>query len=447
MADFNVQQDERASGFVDNWQGGKTLAECNLHMLEAEDSCDVTFRVGSSGHEIKAHRYVLISRSCVFHAMFSGPLAEKSDVSVPDIEPCDFKTFLLYIYTDNTTVDTDNVTALLYASRKYAITALESQCLEFLEKHLNADNACVILDAAHRFDQRHLCQRALTVIQDAGEKSLKSAGFLTLSHVLVDQIVESDDLAAEEHVVFNAVNSWAEAECGRKGREVTPDTKRSVLGDTLLKVRFPLLKLTFMANEIKACGLLTESERLTILEHIICPHNDVKPFNTKRRRDRTPHSITRFPTEQSAGWCVDGEGMDAISFQSSQNLLLCGYRLYGSESGSAPTTYYVTTYFGNEENVLQSKIQDRTAHTVNSKVFNVTFAEPVPMTAGVWYTLAMLIKGRMTFRGQNGKEELLCPDDVKFTFRQSLHSKNGTNVNSGQIPSLLYYITTQEVVL
>ncbi|XP_046581174.1 LOW QUALITY PROTEIN: BTB/POZ domain-containing protein 6-like [Haliotis rubra] len=432
--------DIQPTGFVDNWQAGKTLAECNLHMFLAEDSCDVTFRVGYSGHVIKAHRYVLISRSCVFHAMFTGPLAEKSDVSVPDIENNHFKQFLLYLYTDKTTVDADNITALLYASRKYAITALESECLEFLEKYLNTDNACVILDAADRFDQRPLFQKALTVIKDGGEKSLQSAGFLALSQVLVDQIVESDDLAAEEHVVFNAVNRWAEAECGRQGREATPEAKRSVLGESLLKVRFPLLKQKVMAKEVKACGLLTDLERLKILENIICPDNDVKPFNTKPRQRRTRAVHNTVSNRTSYGWNVDGKTTDAISFQSSQNLMLCGYRLYGPESESAPTTYSVTTYFGNEENVLQSKIQDRTEYTVNSKLFDVTFEEPVAMAAGVWYTLAVLIKGRKTFGGQNGKVELLCPDGVTFTFRNSQYSYNDTCVSEGQIPSLLYRI-------
>ena len=82
------------TGFVDNWQAGKTLAQCNLRMLQEEDSCDVTFRCGSERLEVKAHRYMLISRSCVFHAMFSGPMAEKSEVNIPEIEPNIFQGFL-----------------------------------------------------------------------------------------------------------------------------------------------------------------------------------------------------------------------------------------------------------------------------------------------------------------------------------------------------------------
>ncbi|XP_067655767.1 BTB/POZ domain-containing protein 6-like [Haliotis asinina] len=410
-------------------------------MLEAEDSCDVTFRVGSSGQVIKAHRYVLISRSSVFHAMFTGSLAEKSDVSVPDIEPSVFNKFLLYIYTDNTSVDAHNVTALLYASRKYAINALESQCLDFLEENLDVDNACVILDAAHRFDQRLLFQKAFTLIMKNGVKSLQSAGFLSLRQVLVDQIVGSDDLAAEEHVGFNAVNNWAEAECGRQGREVTPDTKRSVLGESLLKVRFPLLKETFMAKEVKAVGLLTDLERLKILENIICPCNDVTPFNTKRRQRTTPHSVTRFSREGSDCWIVDGERSDAISFQSSQNLMLCGYRLYGPKGETVPTTYSVTTYFGNEDNVRHSMVQGRLKYTVNTEVFDVMFAEPVVMTARVWYTLVAIIKGRDTIKGQGGQKRSLGSAGVSFNFRQSQHSNSGTSVEEGQIPSLLYHIT------
>ncbi|XP_048242426.1 BTB/POZ domain-containing protein 6-like [Haliotis rufescens] len=371
--------------------------------------------------------------------MFTGPLAETSEVSVPEIEPKEFREFLLYLYTDNTTVDADNVTALLYASRKYAITALESQCLEFLEKHLNVDNACVILDAAHRFDQSQLFQKAFTLIKDTGERSLQSSGFLTLSQVLLHQIVESDDLSAEEHVIFNAVNCWAEAECRRQGRKVTPEIKRTVLGETLLKVRFPLLKLTFLARDVKASGLLTEQERLTILEYIGCPDNDVKPFNTKQRQQRTPHSITRFSSQSNRGWNVFFFRNDAISFQSSRNLMLCGYSLYGPSRKTKPATCFVTTYFGNEEDVFQCTIQDRTEYKVNSQVFDVVFEKSVAMTAGVWYTLAVYIQGGDTWEGEHGQKKV-CADGVRFTFRNSQHSSNNTSVDQGQIPSLLYQV-------
>ena len=84
----------RDSGYVDDWQKGKSVTECNLHMLETEELSDVTFRLGSEKHVVRAHRYVLVSRSCVFHAMLCGPLAEQGEITITDIEPEIFKDFL-----------------------------------------------------------------------------------------------------------------------------------------------------------------------------------------------------------------------------------------------------------------------------------------------------------------------------------------------------------------
>lgn len=71
-----------------DWQANKTLAECNRHMLINEIAFDVFFLVGESRQMVGAHRYVLVSRSCVFYAMLIGPMAGKVDekIAIPDIE-------------------------------------------------------------------------------------------------------------------------------------------------------------------------------------------------------------------------------------------------------------------------------------------------------------------------------------------------------------------------
>jgi len=70
-----------ASG--DDWQNDLTLSESNRYMLENQLDCDVWFTLlpsgGAVGEELPvtvgSHRYVLVSRSPVFFAMLSGPLA------------------------------------------------------------------------------------------------------------------------------------------------------------------------------------------------------------------------------------------------------------------------------------------------------------------------------------------------------------------------------------
>ena len=64
------------------------------YMLVNQINCDVTFIVGSEHEEVHAHKLILISRSPVFHAMFEGPLAEKGEVEMPDVERDTFLVFL-----------------------------------------------------------------------------------------------------------------------------------------------------------------------------------------------------------------------------------------------------------------------------------------------------------------------------------------------------------------
>lgn len=71
---------------ADDWQLGKTLSDRLQHMLSNQLMCDVTFRVGSTQTPIKCHKFMLASASPVFYSMFEGPMAEKGDVSIPDIE-------------------------------------------------------------------------------------------------------------------------------------------------------------------------------------------------------------------------------------------------------------------------------------------------------------------------------------------------------------------------
>ena len=56
-------------------------------MLDSELACDVEFSVGVDGSLVKAHRYVLASRSPVFFAMLFGDLSLKaaSPIVVPDM--------------------------------------------------------------------------------------------------------------------------------------------------------------------------------------------------------------------------------------------------------------------------------------------------------------------------------------------------------------------------
>ncbi|XP_071104889.1 BTB/POZ domain-containing protein 2-like [Haliotis cracherodii] len=292
----------RHIGSVDNWQSGKTVVECNMHMLTSGVSCDVTFLVGHDGQSVSAHRFVLISRSCVFAAILSEINRVDTDMAIPDIEADDFHTFLIYLYTNEAEIDPKNATSLLYAARKYGVGGLEDECVDYLKEHLTPLNACMILEAAFQSNQMKLYSKALKMIHRNGEECLKTPSFLVLSHTCVDQIVRSDDLVAEETDVFEAVDKWAEAECKRQEFEITPRNKRQILGDVLMCVRFPLMESKYFVDTVGASGLLADDERLKIFVHNLFPEKDIKPFNKDERKGQRGSSKRSNKTNGSMSY-------------------------------------------------------------------------------------------------------------------------------------------------
>ena len=86
-----------------DWQAStKSTRERNAVMLNNELIADVHFIVGSDSNQrrIPAHKYILVTGSSVFFAMFYGGLAEDTkEVSIPDVEPQAFLNLLKYVYS------------------------------------------------------------------------------------------------------------------------------------------------------------------------------------------------------------------------------------------------------------------------------------------------------------------------------------------------------------
>jgi len=82
-----------------NWQAGKaSVRERNAAMYGNDLIADVYFIVGPKGssQKIPAHKYILVTGSSVFFAMFHSGLAEKDkeEIEIPDVEPVAFQTLL-----------------------------------------------------------------------------------------------------------------------------------------------------------------------------------------------------------------------------------------------------------------------------------------------------------------------------------------------------------------
>lgn len=75
---------------------------------------------------------------------------------------------------------------------------------------------------------------------------------------------------------------------------------------------------------------------------------------------------------------------------------------------------------------------------------DILLPKPVNITAGHWYLVWARIAGPSSDCGSCGQATLSTEDQVVFTFKTSKKANNGTDINSGQIPAILYRLISQE---
>ena len=98
--DQKKNNNDRTQLHPDWYASKKSLQERNAVMLNNDLLADVYFIVGSGSTQrrIPAHKYILVTGSSVFHAMFCGGLPEEKEVAIPDVEPQAFLNLLKWVY-------------------------------------------------------------------------------------------------------------------------------------------------------------------------------------------------------------------------------------------------------------------------------------------------------------------------------------------------------------
>ncbi|XP_059540650.1 BTB/POZ domain-containing protein 6 [Myotis daubentonii] len=424
-----------------NWQScHPTLRERNALLFNNELMADVHFVVGPPGgaQRVPAHKYVLAVGSSVFYAMFYGDLAEvKPEIHIPDVEPAAFLIMLKYMYSDEIDLEADTVLATLYAAKKYIVPALAKACVHFLETSLEAKNACVLLSQSRLFEEPELTQRCWEVIDAQAEMALRSEGFCEIDWQTLEVVVTREALNTKEAVVFEAVLNWAEAECKRQGLPATPRNKRHVLGPALYLVRIPTMTLEEFANGAAQSDILTLEETRNIFLWYTAANKPPLDFPLTQRRGLAPQRCHRFQSSayRSNQWRYRGR-CDSIQFAADRRVFVAGLGLYGSSSGKAEYSVKIEL---KRLGVVLAQSLTRFVSDGSSSTFPVWFEHPVQVEQDTFYTASAVLDGsELSYFGQEGLTEVQC-GKVTFQFQCSSDSTNGTGVQGGQIPELIFY--------
>ncbi|XP_041379263.1 BTB/POZ domain-containing protein 2-like [Gigantopelta aegis] len=437
---------------LDSWQSSKSLSECLRYSLENKMFTNVTFKVGREQKSIQAHRQFLGIRSGVFEAMFYGPLAEQGEIVIPEVEHDIFEQFLRYLYTDDVTMDGANVMGLLYVSKKYDVKILEQKCLTYLSSSITSDNACVILEQAHVFDEQELKEKALTFILENGDAALKSSEVTDLCHECLVKIIQAEELVADEQSVFEAVVAWSESACRKQNKDVTHENRHQVLGEAIKHVRFPLLDQKYFAKNVVPTNFLTDAEKLKILTHCICPDESVSPFNANKRIGiirREKIIILRLTNiNQRECICPCSSNADhGIMFSVNQDASLLEFQLYCPKSRTT-ANYDVSTFITDPttDDVIEgSSVTKSVSVAAETTIYHVEFPRPLKLSKDKKYNLIVNIDGPDSLCGEldrytvhNGS--FVC---TFFDYQKSKHinkPNRRTGVGGVQVSGLMFLV-------
>ncbi|GAB1292281.1 BTB/POZ domain-containing protein 1 [Apodemus speciosus] len=468
-----------------NWQATKaSLKERFAFLFNSELLSDVRFVLGKGRgaaaaggpQRIPAHRFVLAAGSAVFDAMFNGGMATTSaEIELPDVEPAAFLALLRFLYSDEVQIGPETVMTTLYTAKKYAVPALEAHCVEFLTKHLRADNAFMLLTQARLFDEPQLASLCLDTIDKSTVDAISAEGFTDIDIDTLCAVLERDTLSIRESRLFGAIVRWAEAECQRQQLPVTFGNKQKVLGKALSLIRFPLMTIEEFAAGPAQSGILSDREVVNLFLHFtVNPKPRVEYIDRPRcclrgkeccisrfqqvesrwgysgtsDRIRGKYKLSKLTEEESLsrpitlGRIKFSENCSFTKFTVNRRISVVGFGLYGSIHG--PTDYQVNIQIIEYEK-KQTLGQNDTGFSCDgtANTFRVMFKEPIEILPNICYTACATLKGPDSHYGTKGLKKVVhetpAASKTVFLFFSSPGNNNGTSIEDGQIPEIIFY--------
>ena len=182
-----------------------SLNDLRIH----RELCDIELVVDDV--RIPAHKSILSACSPYFKAMFSSSYSEanQGSVVIREVSSTALELLVLYFYTSEVYITTDNVQELLGASCMFQVPSLKDACCEFMRRHLGVTNCLGVRAVA----DLHSCAQLRKIADDFARKNftsvIESEEFLKLELDHLIDLFSSDDLGvASEEKVYEAVMIW-----------------------------------------------------------------------------------------------------------------------------------------------------------------------------------------------------------------------------------------------
>lgn len=149
------------------------------------------------------------------------------------------------------------------------------------------------------------------------------------------------------------------------------------------------------------------------------------------------------------GWGYSGHSVEAIRFMADTDVVIGGFGVYGGRGEySCKLKVFDLGFDGGgyeKDGVLVAETEEMPYECAARSKFNMMLPKPINAVAGKWFMVWAKISGPSSDCGAGGQGSVSGDDQVVFTFKSSKKANNGTDVNSGQIPSILYRVVNREL--
>ena len=171
-------------------------------------------------------------------------------------------------------------------------------------------------------------------------------------------------------------------------------------------------------------------------------------LGTSKSYSKEDFSIVNRFDSHGGGWGYSGHSIEAVRFSTDTDILLGGFGLFGGrgEYVGKIKLFDIGTEGGENEGDgdLVCESDEVTYECGARQKYPVMFEEPVQVVAGKWYVAWARVSGPSSDCGSSGQGQVITEEQIMFTFKSSKKSNNGTDVNAGQIPQLLYRVLAPE---
>eukprot|EP00112_Aurelia_sp_Birch-Aquarium-sp1_P001346 Seg11421.1 transcript_id=Seg11421.1/GoldUCD/mRNA.D3Y31 product="BTB/POZ domain-containing protein 2" protein_id=Seg11421.1/GoldUCD/D3Y31 len=434
------------SCYENGWQDLKpTVHARRSHLLQNNFMSDFTFV--SDDVKFPVHKFVLASASSVFYPMFYGPMAEQKqelDLSFFGNAEC-ISEFLKFVYTDEISLNWNNVFPLLNLAKCYLISSLENICSVFIEESVTKENVLLALQQSRLFGAKAAVSRCLDIISRKASEIMEQESFLALNLAGIKAILELDTVKIKEVDLFLAVDRWCENQLINNGKKVSPELKRELLGDAVFLIRFPTMSLTDFAKHCSQSGMLTPAQVADIVHYLSLGEEELQKsvrvsidFCTKPRNNTGKEILAdriRYSPPISC-WRYLGKP-DELAFTVNKRAFFTGITLFGD-----PNVHRIV-----EMKIVTNGWTFKPKYTFEGRnsgplsgTYRVDFEKPIEVLGNQRVIVSLVIAGPDSIGFNCDAKKMFETDGFQCRFSSAKIMSVGTTVSRGQFPALIFEV-------